>query len=349
MTLPLRPASFEDYVGQSETKERLKVLAFGLRAKVAAAFSPQDKAKIQSRHLLIEGPPGYGKTILAGIYAGLLSSFAKADNWPVYDAKGFPPPVEEWEGPGQPKTLYRYAALEGRDLISPDFLDDYLLYLQPQGVIFIDEIQAAPKRTLLGDSPLLTVLETGMWHSSRRQMMLHRDGFTMIAATTDPGKIPAPLRERFELIRLRDYSPEELGELASRLAARMGIFLSSGAVGVLVDRSRGCPRDVVQAVQWIDLSLAAEGKSGEVSPSFAEKAMEMRGIRRLGLTDDDISVLRALSGGPMGVGGLIAMTQYGSKENFATVEDFLLRKGFIGRSSRGRVITEEGKRVLVGL
>jgi Holliday junction DNA helicase RuvB len=301
--ISLRPRTLDEFVGQAKVKNRLKI---SLEAAVKEA-RPLD-------HVLFSGPPGLGKTTLAGIIAA---------------EKGVS--IRITSGP----------ALE-----RPGDLAGILSNLQPQDVFFIDEIHRLPRAVeevlypAMEDFQLDVVLGKGPTAQSIR---IDLPRFTLVGATTRKGKVTAPLRDRFGIDEKLDYyEPDELTVIVHRSAGIIDVPIADDAAQLLAERSRRTPRIANRLLARVR-DYAVARASGDINFEVASQALEVYEIDDLGLDKVDRSILNAIiegfEGGPVGLSTLAIAVG----EEPETVEDayepFLLQSGLIKRTPRGRVAT----------
>ena len=306
----LRPKTLGEFVGQERVKEQLMLLIEGARAR----GEPVD-------HLLFSGPPGLGKTTLASIVANEMGV-------------GFQP-------------------TSGPALDRPGDLAAILTNLEESDVLFVDEIHRMPRAVeevlypAMEDYKLDVVLGKG---PSARSIRLELPRFTMVAATTRPGRITLPLRERFGFSpRLDYYSVDDLSRIVRRSAGILGVALDSHGAGELARRSRGTPRVVNRLLRRVRDFAEVRG-DGRINGDVARSGLAVFEVDEEGLDKLDLAILMAIvekfGGGPVGLSTLAAAVG----EETETVEDvyepYLLQLGFLQRTPRGRVATERAYRHL---
>lgn len=306
----LRPRSLDEFVGQDRVKEQLALLVEGARTR----DEPVD-------HLLFSGPPGLGKTTLAQIVAHEMGA-------------GFQP-------------------ASGPALERPSDLAAILTNLADGDVLFVDEVHRMPRAVeevlypALEDFRLDVVIGKG---PTARSIRLELPKFTLVAATTRPGRMTLPLRERFGFSpRLDYYSVEELTAIARRSAGILGVVTDDEGTYEIARRSRGTPRIANRLLRRVR-DVAEVRHDGRITGQIARDGLEVFEVDTLGLDRLDHAVLRALvqkfSGGPVGLSTLAAAVGEETDTIEDVVEPYLLQLGFLQRTPRGRVATEHARRHL---
>jgi Holliday junction DNA helicase RuvB len=299
----LRPKQWDEYVGQNHIKENIKIL-------LAAA----KERKQTPEHVLFYGPPGLGKTTLAHLIAKELGTQMKITSGPAIEKVG--------------------------DLAS------ILTNLSPGDILFIDEIHRLNKMV---EEVLYPAMESGVLDiiigkgPSARTIQLELPPFTMLAATTRIALLSSPLRSRFSggVFRLEFYSEKEIARIISRSADILGITIDQEAAQAIATRSRFTPRTANYFLKRC--RDYAQVEKTALSEKVVGKALALLEIDELGLTAQDRHLLTILiekfRGGPVGLGTLAAATS----EEQATIEEvyepYLIRIGFLERTSRGRQAT----------
>jgi Holliday junction DNA helicase RuvB len=299
----LRPRRLEDFVGQESVREQLAV-------SIAAAQGRGDALD----HVLLAGPPGLGKTSLAQIVAAELGV-----------------PFVQTAGP----------ALERKGDIAA-----FLTALEPRAVFFVDEIHRLPRALeetfypAMEDAQLPITVGQG---AGARVVTLDLPAFTLVGATTRAGLLTTPLRDRFGIQhRLEHYGPDELARIVRRSARLLGIEVEEAGAHAIASRSRGTPRVANRLLKRVRDYAEVRG-DGTVSAEVAVHALDLLEVDREGLDRLDRELLRALcemfGGGPVGLSTLAIAV--GEEQD--TIEDvyepYLLQRGLLERTPRGRVAT----------
>jgi holliday junction DNA helicase RuvB len=304
LDIVLRPRSLAEFVGQDRVKEQLELLLQAARER----GEPVD-------HLLFSGPPGLGKTTLAQIVAHEM-------------AAGFQP-------------------TSGPALERPGDLAAILTNLGEGDVLFVDEIHRMPRPVeevlypALEDFTLDVVLGKG---PTARSIRLDLPRFTLIGATTRPGRITLPLRERFGFSpRLDYYDVEDLERIVLRSAGILQVGADAEGAGEIARRSRGTPRIANRLLRRVR-DVAEVRHDGRVTGDIARAGLAVFEVDELGLDRLDHAVLDAVidkfSGGPVGLTTLAAAVGEEPDTVEDVVEPYLIQLGFIQRTPRGRVATE---------
>lgn len=300
----LRPRSLGEFVGQERVKEQLAVLLDGAKRR----GEPVD-------HLLFNGPPGLGKTTLAQIVA-------------VEMGAGFQP-------------------TSGPALERPSDLAAILTNLGVGDVLFVDEIHRMPRVVeevlypALEDFTLDVVLGKG---PTARSIRLELPRFTLVGATTRPGRITLPLRERFGFSpRLDYYDVGDLARIVLRSAGILGVETAEEGAREIARRSRGTPRIANRLLRRVR-DVAEVRHDGEITAEIARAGLAMFEVDEQGLDRLDhailATVIRKFRGGPVGLSTLAAAVGEEPDTVEDVVEPYLLQLGFLQRTPRGRVATE---------
>lgn len=302
----LRPKQLSDYIGQDKVKENLSVYIQAAKARGEALD-----------HVLLYGPPGLGKTTLAGIIANEMGVNIRITSGPAIEKQG------------------DLAAL--------------LTNLQEGDVLFIDEIHRLNRSVeevlypAMEDRALDIIIGKG---PSARSIRLDLPNFTLVGATTRAGQLSAPLRDRFGVIfRLELYSPEQLSEIVRRSAGILGIEIDERGARQIASRSRGTPR-IANRLLKRSRDFAEVKYNGVITDEAARDALSRMEVDELGLDAVDRRLLTAMiknyNGGPVGLETIAAAIG----EEAVTIEDvyepYLMQIGFLSRTPRGRCVSPAG-------
>jgi len=300
----LRPRWLAEFVGQENIKEQLLLLVEGARGRGETLD-----------HVLLSGPPGLGKTTLGGIVANELGVSFRPTSGPALERAG--------------------------DLAA------ILTNLEEGDVLFVDEVHRMPRAVeeilypALEDFKLDVMICKG---PSARSIRLDLPRFTLVAATTRPGLITLPLRERFGFSpRLDYYSHEELTRVVHRSAGILGVQVLAEGAAEIARRSRGTPRIANRLLRRVR-DYAQVRSDGRVTAENASLALALFEVDQRGLDKLDLSILstlvRKFGGGPVGLSTLAAAVGEEMETVEGVYEPYLLQLGFIKRTPRGRVATE---------
>lgn len=299
----IRPKSFDTYIGQSALKETLKIT-------IAAA----KKRELPLDHLLFYGPPGLGKTTLAGVIAEQMNVPIKITSAPALERP--------------------------RDIIG------ILMSLKGGEILFIDEIHRLNK---VAEEILYPAMEdfyldmtTGK-SQTVKTLRVPLPKFTLIGATTKAGELSGPLRDRFGIVhRLEFYTDEELAKVITRTAGILDIEITEEGALAIARRSRGTPRIANRLVKRVS-DFALVKHDGKITESVANESLDILKIDNYGLDNTDRNLLKLIiekyNGGPVGIETIAAAIG----EDVRTIEDvcepFLLQAGLIQRTPRGRKVS----------
>ncbi len=306
----LRPSHFDDFIGQRELVESLMVYIEAANKRVGALD-----------HVLLFGPPGLGKTTLANIIAKELNVNVRPSSGPVLDRAG--------------------------DLAG------MLTNLEHRDVFFIDEIHRLNSvveeylYSAMEDFRIDIMIDKG---PGARSVQLNIEPFTLVGATTRLGNLTSPLRDRFGVVlRVDYYSDEDLFHIVQRSAGILEIEIDDEGTWEIARRSRGTPR-IANRILRRTRDYAEVKASSKINKKIAQKSLSILGIDDTGLDEMDRRILTTLidkfDGGPVGIGSLAVAIG----EDATTIEDvyepFLIKEGFLQRTSRGRIAQEKAFKLL---
>lgn len=300
----LRPQTLDDYIGQQKAKENLKIYIEAAKARGESLD-----------HVLFYGPPGLGKTTLAGIIANEMGTHMKVTSGPAI---------------GKPGEM---AAI--------------LSNLQEGDVLFVDEIHRLNRQVeevlypAMEDYAIDIMLGKG---TTARSIRLDLPKFTLVGATTRAGLLSAPLRDRFGVVHhLEFYTVEELKTIILHSALTLGVEIDEEGAYEMARRSRGTPRLANRLLKRVR-DFAQVKYDGRISKEVASFALDLLEVDKMGLDQNDRNILMTMigkfAGGPVGLDTLAAAIG----EDAGTIEDvyepYLVKNGLINRTPKGRVVTE---------
>ncbi len=306
----LRPQSLDEYIGQKKVREILKV--FMEAAKMRK--EPLD-------HVLFYGPPGLGKTTLAGIIANEMGSNLKITSGPAI------------EKPGEMAAILNSLA-EG-------------------DVLFVDEIHRLNRQVeevlypAMEDFAIDIMIGKG---PTARSVRLNLPPFTLVGATTRAGMLTAPLRDRFGLVtKLEYYTPQELQTIIMRSARVLQVEIDTHGAAEIARRSRGTPRLANRLLKRVR-DFAQVRYNGVITEEVAVTALDLLAVDTLGLDQNDrnilLTIIEKFDGGPVGLDTLAAATGEDSNTMEDVYEPYLIQNGLLNRTPRGRMATPAAYRHL---
>lgn len=304
LDLALRPKTLAEYIGQADAKMNIEV-----------SMQAAKKRKEPLEHVLFYGPPGLGKTTLANILASEMGVSIKTTSGPAIEKQG--------------------------DLAS------ILTNLKENDILFIDEIHRLKTHieeilySAMEDYALDIIIGKG---PAARSMRLELPRFTLIGATTRIGSLSAPLRDRFgHIFKLDFYSEGEIQQILRRSAGLLNVKIEEKALAEIAKSSRRTPRIANRLLKRVR-DFATVEELDQIDLRFAKKCLNTMGVDILGLDKTDrqilMTIIEKFQGGPVGVNAIAAATS----EETETIEDlyepYLLQIGFLDRTQRGRIVTE---------
>lgn len=306
--ISLRPKRLDEYIGQAKVVETLKIA-------IEAAL----KRKEPLDHILFHAPPGLGKTTLAYIIAEEMGVKINVTSGPALE--------------------------KGGDLLG------ILTHLEKGDILFIDEIHRLPMVVeeflypAMEDFAVDFIFDKGIHARSHRYRL---EQFVLVGATTRAGSLSPPLRERFGIFRTLDfYSEEDLTRIADRSAVLLDVKIDNDGAREIACRSRGTPRIVNRLLKRVRDFAQVRG-DGVVRKITVQEALKLEGIDKKGLTVLDRKFLKTIiefyKGGPVGIEAIAATLQEESDTLVDVVEPYLLKTGFLTRTSSGRKVSEEAYR-----
>jgi Holliday junction DNA helicase RuvB len=301
----LRPRSFDEYVGQNRVVENLRI-----------AIDAAKRRGEPLEHVLFYGPPGLGKTTLAGLIARELGA--------------------------------NFRPTSGPTLEKPKDLVGILTSLEKSDVFFVDEIHRLSRIVeeflypAMEDFQIDFIVDRGAY---AKTLKLPLQRFTLVGATTRAGMLTAPLRERFGIVHHLDYyTPGDLERIVRRSASVLGVPIDADAARTIAARSRGTPRIANRLLRRVR-DFAEVRANGHITTAIADEALQREGVDQLGLDRLDRAFLRTIveqyRGGPAGIAAIAATLTEDAETLEDVVEPYLLKEGFVTRTASGRRATAQ--------
>ncbi len=301
----IRPDSFDEYIGQNDVKENIKVFVTAAKMR-----------NTNLDHVLLYGPPGLGKTTLAHIIANELGSNIKTASGPTIEKSG--------------DLAAILSTLEPNDVL---FIDE--IHRIPR---YIEEILYSA----MEDFKLDIIIGS---EGQSRSIKIDLPPFTLVGATTRAGDLSSPLRDRFGIVsKLEFYTDEELTEIVERTARVIGAKIDENAAHEIAIRSRKTPRIANRLLKRVSDFALVEGID-KINLEIVKKSLDRLKINSSGLDSTDVeylmSIIKKFNGGPVGIESIASSIGEEATTIEDVIEPFLLQEGYVKRTSRGRIVTEK--------
>ena len=301
----IRPDSFDEYIGQNDVKENIKVFVKAAKLR-----------NTNLDHVLLYGPPGLGKTTLAHIIANELGSNIKTSSGPTIEKSG--------------DLAAILSTLEPNDVL---FIDE--IHRSPR---VIEEILYSA----MEDFKLDIIIGSD---GQSRNIKIDLPPFTLVGATTRAGDLSSPLRDRFGIVsKLEFYTDDELTQIVKRTARVIGTSIDDDAAHEIAIRSRKTPRIANRLLKRVSDFALVEGLES-IDIDIVKKSLERLKINPSGLDSTDIeylmSIVKKFNGGPVGIESIASSIGEEATTIEDVIEPFLLQEGYVKRTSRGRIVTEK--------
>ena len=301
----IRPDSFDEYIGQNDVKENIKVFVTAAKMR-----------NTNLDHVLLYGPPGLGKTTLAHIIANELGSNIKTASGPTIEKSG--------------DLAAILSTLEPNDVL---FIDE--IHRIPR---YIEEILYSA----MEDFKLDIIIGS---EGQSRSIKIDLPPFTLVGATTRAGDLSSPLRDRFGIVsKLEFYTDDELTQIVERTARVIGAKIKKDAAHEIAIRSRKTPRIANRLLKRVSDFALVEGIN-EINLDIVKKSLDRLKINASGLDSTDVeylmSIIKKFNGGPVGIESIASSIGEEATTIEDVIEPFLLQEGYVKRTSRGRIVTEK--------